>query len=304
MKNSKKILSTFLLIIGLCAACFGCVKLVELGTDTFQTMQEPSLPAVTGSEDDYEGDTGYTSEVLSGDTTESSSADEQTGPDPAESQPDSSTPQDSTETAVTEEPVPYVSPYADYFDAYPDMVAWLYIPDTLVDYPVMWTPGDETYYLYRHYDGTSNQNGSLLLDTDSSLSPLTTNLIIHGHDMRSGAMFGKLTDYADQTYCEQHKEMLLFTADCERKYQVISVFYSQVFKKKDTVFKFYKFFQADTEEEFNDFYDNIKKMSLFDTGVTARFGDRFITLSTCSSHVENGRFVVVAKEITDIDYQE
>lgn len=286
MKNSKKILSTFLLILGLCALCFGCVKLVGLVKDTYQTMQRPSLPESNGSEDDHEGDT-ETEIKDTGNSAETGSTDSA-----------------SEETAVTEEPVPYVSPYADYFDAYPDMVAWLYIPDTLVDYPVMWTPGDETYYLYRHYDGTSNQNGSLLLDTDSSLSPLTTNLIIHGHDMRSGAMFGKLTDYADQTYCEQHKEMLLFTADCERKYQVISVFYSQVYKKKDTVFKFYKFFQADTEEEFNDFYDNIKKMSLFDTGVTAQFGDRFITLSTCSSHVENGRFVVVAKEITDTDYQE
>jgi len=158
--------------------------------------------------------------------------------------------------------------------------------------------------LYRHYDGTDNQNGSLLLDTDSSLSPLTTNLIIHGHDMRSGAMFGNLTDYADQNYCEQHKEMLLYTEDCERHYEVISVFYSQVYKKKDTVFKFYKFFQADTEAEFYDFYDNIKRLSLFDTGVTAEFGDRFITLSTCSSHVTNGRFVVVAKEITNTNITE
>ena len=93
--------------------------------------------------------------------------------------------------------------------------------------------------------------------------------------------------------------MLLFTADCERKYEVIATFYSQVYKKKDTVFKFYQFFQADTEEEFNYFYDNIMDLALFDTGVTAAFGDRFITLSTCSSHVTNGRFVVVAKEIID-----
>ena len=54
-----------------------------------------------------------------------------------------------------------------------------------------------------------------------------------------------------------------------------------------------------TEEEFNDFYENIKKLSIYDTGVTAEFGDHFITLSTCVSHVPTGRFVVVAKEITD-----
>lgn len=299
----------FLLVIGIGAVCFGCVELVKLIGDTRETMQGPSLPTTVASDGESSGNTEDSFGIVSQDGAETSSAltNESDAASVTETTGETesvSTAATSTETAVTEEPAPYVSPYADYFEAYPDMVAWLYIPDTMVDYPVMWTPGDETYYLYRHFDGTSNQNGSLLLDTDSSLSPLTTNLIIHGHDMRSGAMFGNLTDYADQTYCEQHKEMLLFTADCERKYEVISVFYSQVFKKKDTVFKFYKFFQADTEEEFNDFYDNIQKLSLFDTGVTAKFGDRFITLSTCSSHVENGRFVVVAKEITDTDYQE
>ena len=78
---------------------------------------------------------------------------------------------------------------------------------------------------------------------------------------------------------------------------MIAVFYSQVYRKSDEVFKFYKFFQADTEEEFQDFYDNIMEMSLYDTGITAEFGDHFLTLTTCSYHIENGRFVVVAKEV-------
>lgn len=103
--------------------------------------------------------------------------------------------------------------------------------------------------------------------------------------------------YKDESYYEQHKEMLLYTPNGERTYEIIAVFRSQVFKKSDTCFKYYKFFQADTEEEFNDFYNNIKALSLYDTGVTAEFGDHFITLSTCVSHVENGRFVVVAKEV-------
>ena len=75
------------------------------------------------------------------------------------------------------------------------------------------------------------------------------------------------------------------------------MFYSQVYLTTDLVFKYYNFFQADTEEEFQYFYDNIKALSLFDTGVEAEFGDRFLTLSTCSYQVEEGRFVVVAKEV-------
>ncbi len=202
------------------------------------------------------------------------------------------------DSAVTKDAPPLTEhPYRESFLANEDMAAWLLIPDTQIDYPVMWTPGDENYYLYRDFDGSDNQNGSLILDTDSCISPLTTNLIIHGHNMRSGAMFGNLTDYEDEAYLQAHSEIYLYTPECRRTYQVVAVFRSQVYKKTDTVFKYYHFFQADTQEEFDDFYQNIKEMSLHDTKVTAEFGDRFLTLSTCVYHVDRGRFVVVAKEV-------
>lgn len=194
------------------------------------------------------------------------------------------------------------NPYQDNFLANTDMVAWLKIDGTDIDYPVMWTPRQETYYLYRNFEGRDDKNGCLILDTDSSLNPLTTNLIIHGHNMRSGAMFGTLTDYEDEEFCKGHNIITLHTEEYERRYEVVAVFRSQVYRKKDQVFKFYKFFQADTQEEFDDFYQNIKALSLYDTGVTAEFGNHFITLSTCVYHVEQGRFVVVAKEIETGDW--
>lgn len=207
--------------------------------------------------------------------------------------------------AVTPTPAPtpeaVVNPYRDAFLSNEDMSAWIQIPGTVIDYPVMWTPEDEEYYLYRDFDGSSNKNGCLILDTDSCVDPLTTNLIIHGHNMKSGAMFGSLTDYEQEAYYREHKDIILYTETCQRNYEVIAVFRSQVFRKSEDVFKFYKFFQADTQEEFDDFYNNIKEMSLYDTGVTAEFGDHFITLSTCVYHVENGRFVVVAKEVESGD---
>lgn len=194
------------------------------------------------------------------------------------------------------------NPYVDSYLANSDMAGWLQIPGTKIDYPIMWTPGDENYYLYRDFNKKDNKNGCLILDTDSSLNPLTTNLIIHGHNMKSGAMFGDLTEYENRDYYEEHKQLILHTRECQRNYEIIAVFRSQVYKKTDNVFKFYKFFQANTEEEFYNFYDNIKKLSIYDTGVTAEFGDNFITLSTCVYHVTNGRFVVVAKEIEPGDY--
>ncbi len=204
---------------------------------------------------------------------------------------------DISDTGTPDEPPAAPNPYAEVFASYEDVAAWLVVPGTIIDYPVVWTPADENQYLYLDIDGNEDKNGSLILDTDSCVAPVSTNLIIHGHNMRSGAMFGNLTDYESQDFCEEHKQITLYTEECQRNYEVIAVFRSQVYKKKDEVFKYYKFFQANNEEEFEDFYQNIKNLSLYDTGVTAEYGDRFITLSTCVYHVTNGRFVVVAKEV-------
>ncbi|MBE5874844.1 MAG: class B sortase [Lachnospiraceae bacterium] len=286
MKNNRKFISIILCILGICCLV-GALYLIATGLldkqaseDTFEELRASrenyseleSLPL-----DDAEIATPSPAPLLPSPTAESS---------------ETATPEPTPEPT----PVAIENPYRDSFLANDDMVAWLQIPDTVIDYPVMWTPDDETYYLYRDFNGKSNKNGCLLLDTDSSLDPLTTNLIIHGHNMKSGAMFGNLTDYEKKSYFETHREMYLYTEDCCKTYEVIAVFRSQVFKKSDNVFKFYKFFQADTQEEFDDFYNNIKSMSLYDTDVSATFGDRFITLSTCVYHVTNGRFVVVAKE--------
>ncbi len=303
MNKKHKIISIFLLVVGIFALCLGFAGVIRRIHDTKQTIQKESNIASSDSNLLLTEISSELSSLVSESETEALSETE-TSEDITSStetmlssETETALSTESEQTSETEVASVYVSPYDDYFTTYPDIAAWFQIPGTNIDYPVMWTPGDETYYLYRNYDGSDNINGSLLLDTDSSLTPLTTNLIIHGHNMKSGAMFGSLPKYKDESYYEQHKEMLLYTPDGERTYEIVAVFRSQVFKKSDTCFKFYKFFQADTEEEFYDFYDNIKALSLYDTGVTAEFGDHFITLSTCVSHVENGRFVVVAKEV-------
>lgn len=293
MKNFKRILAAILAVLAVICLTAALVLIICQVKDYIQTAEN------------MEKLRAFADAVQTAQT-------ENTSPDPAETPlPESVEP--SSEESVAESvqappvpepeptPEPVENPYRDSFLANSDMAAWLHIPDTNIDYPVMWTPDNEEYYLRRSFDGSKNSNGCLILDTDSSLEPLTTNLIIHGHNMKSGAMFGKLTDYEDEVFCQEHRIITLYTPEIQRNYEVIAVFRSQVYKKSDQVFKFYKFFQADTAEEFDDFYQNIKVLSLYDTGVTAEFGDCFLTLSTCSYHVENGRFVVVAKEVESGD---
>ena len=199
--------------------------------------------------------------------------------------------------------------YKELYEINPDLIGWLTIDGTVIDYPVMQTMEDECYYLQLDFYGEPNQNGCLILDTDSTSGTGTkacdykngtapsTNLIIHGHTMKSGEMFGNLKLYADEEYGREHNIICYDSLYEEREYELIAVFYSQVYYESDNVFKYYKFFQADTQEEFDDWYENIKAMSLYDTGVTAQFGDEFLTLSCCSYHVEDGRFVVVGKRV-------
>lgn len=224
---------------------------------------------------------------------------------PSEEAPSEEVPSDplpAPSEAPEPEPERVENPYADSYLSNEDMAGWLAVPGTVIDYPVMWTPRDENFYLRKDFYGNPNTAGCLILDTDSCVDPLTTNLIIHGHNMKAGTMFAALNNYTDPSFGQEHSKIILYTPQCQRNYEVIAVFRSQVYRKSDEVFKFYKFFEAETEEEFNDFYHNIKELSMYDTGVTASFGDCFITLSTCSYHVENGRLVVVAKEVEPGDY--
>lgn len=201
------------------------------------------------------------------------------------------------------EPERIPNPYAEWFLANSDMIAWLKIPDTIVDYPVMWTPGDEEFYLHLNFDKVKQRGGCLILDTDTCMDPLTTNLIIHGHN-NENQMFGDLSKYEKQSYRDEHPYIYLYGKDYEHVYEVMCVFRSQVFYTTDTCFKYYNFFDAKTEDEFNYFYYNIKSLQYYDSGVTAEFGDHFLTLSTCSYHTDMGRFVVVAKEIEPGDFYE
>ncbi len=197
-----------------------------------------------------------------------------------------------------------------YYEQNNDCVGWLKVDDMVIDYPVMQTPENEDYYLDRNFEGNPDQAGCLIMDTDSVVGDGTaefdykdgtkpsTNLIIHGHNMRNGSMFGDLDKYRKQDFERSHNIIRFCSLYEEREYEIISVFLSQVYMAKQTdVFKYYKFFEANTPEEFDDFYKNIKKLQLYDTGVTAEFGDEFITLSVCAYHVENGRLVVVGKRI-------
>lgn len=178
-----------------------------------------------------------------------------------------------------------------------DVVGWLTVPGMNIDYPVMQNEDDE-YYLHRNFYGEDDKYGTLYVKNIADVDTPGTNFIIYGHNMKDGSMFGNLDLYREKDFYEEHSLIRFDTLYEERTYEIVAVFLSQVYDVNADVFKYYKFYQAENEEEFNDFYQNIKKLSLYKTDVTAEYGDTFLTLSTCAYHVQDGRLVVVAKRIS------
>lgn len=206
-----------------------------------------------------------------------------------------------TTTRKEEQPAPdpggrVLDRYSGLYALNHDMVGWLSIPGTVIDYPVVQC-GDNEYYLHHNFYGEEDKYGCLFVKDVADVDTPGDNFIIYGHNMKDGSMFGELDLYRDSAFYEENPRIRFDTLYEERAYEIMAVFLSRVYGEEEEGFKYYQFYRADTEEEFLTFYQQAMDASLYKTGVTAAFGDTFLTLSTCAYHEEDGRLVIVAKRI-------
>lgn len=188
--------------------------------------------------------------------------------------------------------------YKNLYNSNKRLIGWLKIDDTRIDYPVMQTTNNE-YFLDHNVNQKKDRNGALFLDKDCDVLKPSTNLIIYGHHMQSGNMFGTLDKYSSEEYYKEHP-LIQFDSIYEKgTYEVMYVFRSRIYNEEDVVFKYYQFIDTLSQQEFDSNMQEMAAMSLYDTGVTASYGDRLLTLSTCDYYVDNGRFVVVARRVED-----
>lgn len=180
------------------------------------------------------------------------------------------------------------------------LAAWLMIEGIEVDYPVLYTPDDPEYYLRKAFDGSYALSGSLFIGADCF--PDGTNIIIYGHNMKDGSMFGGLDAYADEDYAREHSEIIYDLIQPDGSYErltfeVMAAFYSRIYSvDEENMFRYYYGTDLSDPDEFQHYIEEVMSASLYDLGVTAEYGDRLLTLSTCSYHTEDGRFVVVARQ--------
>ena len=178
-----------------------------------------------------------------------------------------------------------------------DLIGWLVIDGTVIDYPVVQAK-DSEFYLSHDFYGNDNINGQIILDPLCDPYTPSYNLIISGHHMKNGSMFGNLPEYRLQKYWEQHKLVEFDSLMFRKRYVVFAAFYSADYDEDEEGFRY----NADVRyrKEVDMWLEEIRENQLYDTGIDVEFGDEFITLTTCNrARHRNGRFVVVCRKIRE-----
>ena len=185
--------------------------------------------------------------------------------------------------------------YAELAQQNPEFYGWIKIDNTMLDYPVMHTPNDPEKYLRLNFDCEYSVAGTIFMDFRCSTD--SDNFILYGHNMKNQTMFGSILNYKDEAYWREHPIIRFDTLYEQREYEILAVFFDRVYNKNDDCFKYYNFIDAKDETEFTDAVQSFLEKSLYDTGVSAQYGDQLLTLSTCAYHTKDGRFAVLARKI-------
>ena len=187
--------------------------------------------------------------------------------------------------------------YARLHEENPDFAGWIQIPDTTIDYPVMYVEGDNDTYLHSNFNKEYDAAGVPFIDGYCSMDPVSDNQIIYGHHMNDNSMFQPLMNYKDKDFFESHKTIYFDMLREKGTYTVVAVILSRALSEDEEGFRYYGHTSFADEADFNDYMNNIRQMALYDTGENAIYGDRLITLSTCEYSQDDGRLAVIAKKI-------
>lgn len=171
-----------------------------------------------------------------------------------------------------------------------EVYAWIRIPDTPVDYPILQRTSDDLYYLDHTIDGAEGLPGSIYTQSLNAQDFSDKNTVIYGHNMRDETMFGSLKSYMDEDYMKAHSQVLIYTPEHIFTYQV---FAAVTYDNRHILNSFD--FQSD--EGYQQYLDSLKEVrnlsSYIDPDITVTTENKIITLSTCNGNSDQ-RFLVEA----------
>lgn len=189
-----------------------------------------------------------------------------------------------------------LSGYENLLKINPQILGWIAIPGTQLSFPLL-QGEDNDYYLHHDIYGRESRYGAIFVDCKANLYGGESNIIIYGHHMRNGGMFGSLEEYDSRSYYEEHPSFFLFLPEEEREYEIIAVLKNDIYSREKEPFQYYDYERIETKEMFDKYCQGIKSHSLYDTGLTAEYGDELVTLCTCSYSGKDERLLIVGRRL-------
>lgn len=178
----------------------------------------------------------------------------------------------------------------------PETIGWLKIDGTTIDNVVMHAPGTPEKYLHNNFYGEHSYRGTLYVAEACDVQT-SDNVIIYGHHMKDGSMFGALVEYQDESFWREHRYIQFDTVYEKQRYEVVAAFYTSIPGENEPGFRYYDYTGSGDAERFAEYVTFMEQNRCYDTGVELQSGDKLLTLSTCAYQTTDGRFVVVAKKV-------
>lgn len=169
-------------------------------------------------------------------------------------------------------------------EEHPEVVGWLYCPDTVIDYPVV-RGEDNDFYLHHSYTGTEDQSGAIFVDAGCVPGFADSNSVIYGHSMNDGSMFGGLSSWKDPEYAAAHPVMWLLTPEADYRVQLFSGYTTSATSETYTIFR-------GSGEELDRYLSRCREQSDFPSDVELAGDGRYVLLSTCAYEFEEARYVL------------
>lgn len=185
--------------------------------------------------------------------------------------------------------------YTVICDENPDYVGWITVPGTRIDYPVVLNSEDPEKYLHTNFYGNYSYAGTPFCYFHTDIERPSDNIMIYGHNMKSGTMFHDLHKYKEESFYKEHKTFDFNSIYEDNTYEIMAVLLTDANAgnyEKYTILNF-------SEDTYNEFIKYLKKNALYNTEALDRavFGDKLVSLTTCAYHTDNGRIVVIGRKI-------
>lgn len=187
--------------------------------------------------------------------------------------------------------------FAALKDQNSDFIGWISIEGTSLDFPVMYAPDNKDYYLKHDFKHQYSDYGVPYLDEKTTIgaNAQSNNLIVYGHNMKTGTIFGCLTEYKKAAYYQEHPIIEFDTLYGDAQYEVFAAFAIDVVQ--DTSFVYNQYVDTD-EDAYKAYVDEVIRRSDVNSGIRPVYGEQLLTLSTCEYSSANGRYVVVARRVS------